>query len=256
VLNLTNGYPNKNKNNNNNNNNKNNNKVKSKPLALFELAGKIFRSSIVPVQINGDGGRCDGRHGPLSQGQLGFRAHNHKITGLENWRENQPVSLAQGAKRLNGLFDLQVGQGLTLKLPLTRGHTPQALDFTTLSGSTCWKFQKKKWLSTRWMLRRSAFSWEKFVKKSPKKCQKKSVKWDVQLWGFGSLFLNSLMHCLAERPKKYIFELLLIHLWFFINDFYFLEFFLKNFFFLSASPGSAGCFKTPTQIPNAGPFRK
>jgi hypothetical protein len=35
-LNLTNGYPNKKKNNNNNNNNK----VKSKPLELFELAGK------------------------------------------------------------------------------------------------------------------------------------------------------------------------------------------------------------------------
>jgi hypothetical protein len=32
-LNLTNGYPNK-------NNNNNNNKVKSKPLELFELAGK------------------------------------------------------------------------------------------------------------------------------------------------------------------------------------------------------------------------
>jgi hypothetical protein len=37
-LNLTNGYPNKNKNKNKNNNN--NNKVKSKPLELFELAGK------------------------------------------------------------------------------------------------------------------------------------------------------------------------------------------------------------------------
>jgi hypothetical protein len=36
-LNLTNGYPNKNKNNKNKNNN---NKVKSKPLELFELAGK------------------------------------------------------------------------------------------------------------------------------------------------------------------------------------------------------------------------
>jgi hypothetical protein len=36
-LNLTNGYPNKNKNKNKNNNN---NKVKSKPLELFELAGK------------------------------------------------------------------------------------------------------------------------------------------------------------------------------------------------------------------------
>jgi hypothetical protein len=35
-LNLTNGYPNKNK----KNKNKNNNKVKSKPLELFELAGK------------------------------------------------------------------------------------------------------------------------------------------------------------------------------------------------------------------------
>jgi hypothetical protein len=39
-LNLTNGYPNKN--NNNKNNNNNNNKVKSKPLELFELAGKKF----------------------------------------------------------------------------------------------------------------------------------------------------------------------------------------------------------------------
>jgi hypothetical protein len=37
---LTNVYPNNNKNNNNNNNNKKNNKVKSKPLELFELAGK------------------------------------------------------------------------------------------------------------------------------------------------------------------------------------------------------------------------
>jgi hypothetical protein len=36
-LNLTNGYPNKN---NNNKNNNKNNKVKSKPLELFELAGK------------------------------------------------------------------------------------------------------------------------------------------------------------------------------------------------------------------------
>jgi hypothetical protein len=42
-LNLTNVYPNNNNNNNKNNNNKNNNKnnkVKSKPLELFELAGK------------------------------------------------------------------------------------------------------------------------------------------------------------------------------------------------------------------------
>jgi hypothetical protein len=38
-LNLTNVYPN-NKNNKNKNNNKKNNKVKSKPLELFELAGK------------------------------------------------------------------------------------------------------------------------------------------------------------------------------------------------------------------------
>jgi hypothetical protein len=37
-LNLTNGYSNKNKK--KKNNNKNNNKVKSKPLELFELAGK------------------------------------------------------------------------------------------------------------------------------------------------------------------------------------------------------------------------
>jgi hypothetical protein len=42
---LTNVYPNKNKNNNknNNNNNKKNNKVKSKPLELFELAGKNYK---------------------------------------------------------------------------------------------------------------------------------------------------------------------------------------------------------------------
>jgi hypothetical protein len=40
-------------------------------------------------------------------------------------------------------------------------------------------------------------------------------------------------------------------LWFFINDFYFLEIFLKNFFW-GALPGSAGCYKKPTQIPNAG----
>jgi hypothetical protein len=40
-LNLTNVYPNNNKNNKNNkNNNMKNNKVKSKPLELFELAGK------------------------------------------------------------------------------------------------------------------------------------------------------------------------------------------------------------------------
>jgi hypothetical protein len=39
-LNLTNGYPNKNKKNNKKKKNNNNNKVKSKPLELFELAGK------------------------------------------------------------------------------------------------------------------------------------------------------------------------------------------------------------------------
>jgi hypothetical protein len=38
-LNLTNGYPNKNKKNKKNNNNK----VKSKPLELFELAGKNYK---------------------------------------------------------------------------------------------------------------------------------------------------------------------------------------------------------------------
>jgi hypothetical protein len=41
-LNLTNGYPNKNKKNNKKKKNNNNNKVKSKPLELFELAGKKF----------------------------------------------------------------------------------------------------------------------------------------------------------------------------------------------------------------------
>jgi hypothetical protein len=46
-LNLTNGYPNKNKNNKNNNNN---NKVKSKPLELFELAGKNLVKFIFGVR--------------------------------------------------------------------------------------------------------------------------------------------------------------------------------------------------------------
>jgi hypothetical protein len=43
-LNLTNVYLNNNNNNNNNNNdnNNNNNQVKSKPLELYELAGKNF----------------------------------------------------------------------------------------------------------------------------------------------------------------------------------------------------------------------
>jgi hypothetical protein len=40
---LTNVYPNKNKNNNKKNNNNNNNKVKSKPLELYELAGKKLK---------------------------------------------------------------------------------------------------------------------------------------------------------------------------------------------------------------------
>jgi hypothetical protein len=39
-LNLTNGYPNNNNSKNKNNKNNKNNKVKSKPLELFELAGK------------------------------------------------------------------------------------------------------------------------------------------------------------------------------------------------------------------------
>jgi hypothetical protein len=52
-LNLTNGYPNKNK---NKNNNKNNNKVKSKPLELFELAGKkqsdgVFKKKLFPYSF-------------------------------------------------------------------------------------------------------------------------------------------------------------------------------------------------------------
>jgi hypothetical protein len=54
-LNLTNGYPNKNKNKNNknkNNNNNNNNKVKSKPLELFELAGKkCFHSLAANISV-------------------------------------------------------------------------------------------------------------------------------------------------------------------------------------------------------------
>jgi hypothetical protein len=53
---LTNVYPNnknnKNKNNNNNNNNNKNNKVKSKPLELFELAGKKFRNFRLKIQKN------------------------------------------------------------------------------------------------------------------------------------------------------------------------------------------------------------
>jgi hypothetical protein len=48
-LNLTNGYPNKNNNNKNKNKNKNN-KVKSKPLELFELAGK--NSELFCLQVS------------------------------------------------------------------------------------------------------------------------------------------------------------------------------------------------------------
>jgi hypothetical protein len=52
-LNLTNGYPNKNKKNKNknNNNNNNNNKVKSKPLELFELAGKKSTTTKSPNSL-------------------------------------------------------------------------------------------------------------------------------------------------------------------------------------------------------------
>jgi hypothetical protein len=41
-LNLTNGYPNNNNNKNKNKKKNKNNKVKSKPLELFELAGKKY----------------------------------------------------------------------------------------------------------------------------------------------------------------------------------------------------------------------
>jgi hypothetical protein len=66
--------------------------------------------------------------------------------------------------------------------------------------------------------------------------------------GLGHIFWKSLMHCLAERPPKNlrnIFELLLIHLWFFINDFYIFRIFLV----WGASPGSAGCYKNATETP-------
>jgi hypothetical protein len=46
-LNLTNVYPNNNKNNKKKKKKNNNNKVKSKPLELFELAGKNLRYPIV-----------------------------------------------------------------------------------------------------------------------------------------------------------------------------------------------------------------
>jgi uncharacterized membrane protein len=52
-----------------------------------------------------------------------------------------------------------------------------------------------------------------------------------------------------NKIKINIFELLLIHLWFFI--FYFFEFVFNLFFVWDASPGSAGCFKNATQTPNA-----
>jgi hypothetical protein len=82
-----------------------------------------------------------------------------------------------------------------------------------------------------------------------------ALKWDVQHWGFGSLFWNSLMQCLAERPSKNK----KIYIWatfdsFVIFYFLFLFFriFLEFFFVCSASPGSAGCFKKATETPNAG----
>jgi hypothetical protein len=53
-LNLTNVYPNNNKNNKKkkNNNNKKNNKVKSKPLELFELAGKNYFTIKIQCQTS------------------------------------------------------------------------------------------------------------------------------------------------------------------------------------------------------------
>jgi hypothetical protein len=50
-LNLTNVYPNNNKNN-KNNKNKKNNKVKSKPLELFELAGKKTAKTSLAIGIS------------------------------------------------------------------------------------------------------------------------------------------------------------------------------------------------------------
>jgi energy-coupling factor transporter transmembrane protein EcfT len=54
-----------------------------------------------------------------------------------------------------------------------------------------------------------------------------------------------------EPQQKYIFELLFIHLLFFINDFFF-RIFLEFIFIWVALPGSAGFFKKATQTPNAG----
>jgi hypothetical protein len=68
----------------------------------------------------------------------------------------------------------------------------------------------------------------------------KLTKWDVQHWGFGSLDADAL----PGRAPPNIFELLLIHLWFFLKN-------LRIYFLGGASPGSAGCFKNATQTPNA-----
>jgi hypothetical protein len=61
-----------------------------------------------------------------------------------------------------------------------------------------------------------------------KKFTEISVKWDVQHWGLRSLFLKQPDALPGRAPPKNIkiyFELLLIHLRFFINELYFLEFF-------------------------------
>jgi hypothetical protein len=85
-LNLTNGYP-------NNNNNNNNNKVKSKPLELFELAGK-YHNEYITVKAK-ETMKCHHRQ----YGQYG--THHSYVLVVHTLRvaENEILKLDLPAKR-------------------------------------------------------------------------------------------------------------------------------------------------------------
>jgi hypothetical protein len=91
-----------------------------------------------------------------------------------------------------------------------------------------------------WTLKSSQHKqWPKIIKtiRLKKSCLEKNMKNGMSsLGGFSRFFETAWCSAWPSAPQKIknkYFELLLIHLWFFINDFYFLEFF-KNLFLFAA----------------------